>query len=65
MDLVRISKVDSKTGEETLLFEESGARAAAIAEKLIKHNKDVQLEKDFNSFMSKLREIKNSEDEDI
>lgn len=65
MDLVRISKVDSKTGEETLLVEESGTRAAAIAEKLIERSKDVQLEKDFNSFMSKLREIKNSEDEDI
>lgn len=65
MELVRISKVDSETGEETLLFEESGARAAVIAEKLVKYNKDVQLEKDFNSFISKLREIKNSEDEDI
>lgn len=65
MDLVRISKVDSKTGEETLLVEESGTRAAAIAEKLIERSKDVQLEKDFNDFMSELRKLKNSEGEDI
>lgn len=65
MDLVRISKIDSKTGEETLLVEESGAKAAAIAEKLIEHSKDAQLEKDFNNFMSELRKLKDSEDEDI
>lgn len=65
MDLVRISKVDSKTGEETLLVEENGTRAAAIAEKLIERSKDVQLEKDFNDFMSELRKLKNSESEDI
>lgn len=65
MDLVRISKVDSKTGEETLLVEENGTRAAAIAEKLIERSKDVQLEKDFNDFMSELRKLKNSEGEDI
>lgn len=65
MDLVRISKVDSKTGEETLLIEENGTRAAAIAEKLIERSKDVQLEKNFNDFMSELRKLKNSESEDI
>lgn len=65
MDLVRISKIDSKTGEETLLVEENGTRATAIAEKLIERSKDVQLEKDFNDFMSELRKLKNSEDEDI
>lgn len=65
MDLVRISKIDSKTGEETLLVEENGTRAAAIAEKLIERSKDVQLEKDFNDFMSELRKLKNSEGEDI
>lgn len=63
MDLVRISKVDSKTGEEILLVEENGTRAAAIAEKLIERSKDVQLEKDFNDFMSELRKLKNSEGE--
>jgi len=65
LDLVRISKIDSKTGEETLLVEENGTRAAAIAEKLIERSKDVQLEKDFNDFMSELRKLKNSEGEDI
>lgn len=65
MDLVRISKVDSKTGEETLLVEESGRRAATIAEKLIERSKNVQLEKDFNDFMSELKKLKNLEDEDI
>ena len=65
MDLVRISKIDSKTGEETLLVEENGTRAAAIAEKLIERSKDVQLEKDFYDFMSELRKLKNSEGEDI
>lgn len=65
MDLVRISKIDSKTGEETLLVEENGTRAATIAEKLIERSKDVQLEKDFNDFMSELRKLKNSEGEDI
>lgn len=63
MDLVRISKVDSKTGEEILLVEENGTRAAAIAEKLIERSKNVQLEKDFNDFMSELRKLKNSEGE--
>lgn len=63
MDLVRISKIDSKTGEEILLVEENGTRAAAIAEKLIERSKDVQLEKDFNDFMSELRKLKNSEGE--
>lgn len=65
MDLVRISKIDSKTGEETLLVEENGTRAAAIAEKLIERSKNVQLEKNFNDFMSELRKLKNSEGEDI
>lgn len=65
MDLVRISKVDSETGEETLLVEENGTKAAAIAEKLIERSKNVQLEKDFNDFMSELKKLKNLEDEDI
>lgn len=65
MELVRISKVDSETGEETLLVEENGTKAAAIAEKLIERSKNVQLEKDFNDFMSELKKLKNLEDEDI